>query len=1305
MSIASLTVDLTASTARFEADIGRATQIATRESERLERAKQTLLKQLDRETESVGRSRGEVLALKLAYAGLGAEAEKYLAAVARSGKAVATTSLDGQSEAVAALAAREEAANARRSASQLELVRSIASVSAAYQEQQRALAQAVAGGTLTPEAYREQLAAAAAVRDAGIKTARQRAAEAEAALEVAAEEERAAERRRAAAQRIVDGQNGLTATYRQQLQALRDLRDAGAISPQQFRQAGADLVAQQPAVQQRRRAAQEAEAEASARVTAAQRATAAEQAATAAFVAGVQRQAEAIGKSRSELLALEAARRGVTTELAPFIARIAASEQSLNKFGRTSGVAKYQLLTLQYTISDVAASLASGISPFTILLQQGGQVADVFANNGGFSALFRTIASVFTVTRVAVGGLVGAFGALAYAAYQGAEQSKAFADAVTLTGNFAGLTEGRFNSLTRTVAASGQVLVSAAREYGLALASTGQISAQNFAVATEAAARFGAATGQSAKDVAQQFAALGDDVLAGATKLNQTYNFLSAAQLRQIRELQEQGRSADAAGIVYEALNTRLKALEPNLGTLDRTLRTVKGAWADFWDAAYDVGRAETIEQKIEKARQALLRAQNVGTERVSQTQLDPERRASIAANRPGDIENASRNLLRLQRQKDDQDAAAAAAAEAAADQKRAASADTFVQGYLKKAKSVESLNKALDEAKRKFADLDKVGQPVPASQQKEILDKIREEFTDKGKQGEANKLAKAERDAAVKNITESLKTERDAYSFQNQYLQGIYQQGLVSLKTYFAAKRDATERDTQAQLNAIDAQIGVQQRFLLAAKGKDPAAAVEAQKNIDSLNEQAKQIVAERQRAVVLANIEEAASYKQLGDRVVEYRAQLLQLQGDEYGAAQLRAAQAIEAARILSRQSAGRPGAISEEEIRQQERALDIANQFAEAQRRVSLVSSDAARLEELAALRAQQRGDSLLETEGQVLAIRQEALEQLARLVAGTGELAAASDDPRIRQAAADLALQYAKAADLVNPTINRLRAGADALGDSLGDAFGRAVKEATKLRDLAKQVIDQVKGSVVDFLITDPLKQSFKGLLRGGINGGLLQPFGGTSTDPTSRNFENSFDLASTAAETLKTSTLSSQAATSLQTNAVNVSTSAITAMASAANLAATALAAVASSSAGSSGIGLLGLGGQIGGGGGFGTGANFGNQDYGLFLADGTNYVPYDGLRATLHKGEAVVPSKYNPAAGGRDAGRVSVTVENHSGGQSRVEESTGADGSRQMRVIIEAAAAEVDRRIAKGGSTHAVLRQTFGVSPVLARRG
>lgn len=42
------------------------------------------------------------------------------------------------------------------------------------------------------------------------------------------------------------------------------------------------------------------------------------------------------------------------------------------------------------------------------------------------------------------------------------------------------------------------------------------------------------------------------------------------------------------------------------------------------------------------------------------------------------------------------------------------------------------------------------------------------------------------------------------------------------------------------------------------------------------------------------------------------------------------------------------------------------------------------------------------------------------------------------------------------------------------------------------------------------------------------------------------------------------------------------------------------------------------------------------------LETGTNYVPHDGFKAELHEGEAVVPKKYNPAAGAQAGGNVTV---------------------------------------------------------------
>jgi hypothetical protein len=114
--------------------------------------------------------------------------------------------------------------------------------------------------------------------------------------------------------------------------------------------------------------------------------------------------------------------------------------------------------------------------------------------------------------------------------------------------------------------------------------------------------------------------------------------------------------------------------------------------------------------------------------------------------------------------------------------------------------------------------------------------------------------------------------------------------------------------------------------------------------------------------------------------------------------------------------------------------------------------------------------------------------------------------------------------------------------------------------------------------------------------------------------------------------------------------------------------------------------------------GFGTGSNFGNQDYGTFLAEGTNRVPYDGFKATLHKGEAVVPAKYNPATGGNMGGNV--VIENHGATVTTKKDSNG-----DTRVLINAMKAELIDDLGSGGPYSRAHSSTFGVNRQLARRG
>ena len=108
------------------------------------------------------------------------------------------------------------------------------------------------------------------------------------------------------------------------------------------------------------------------------------------------------------------------------------------------------------------------------------------------------------------------------------------------------------------------------------------------------------------------------------------------------------------------------------------------------------------------------------------------------------------------------------------------------------------------------------------------------------------------------------------------------------------------------------------------------------------------------------------------------------------------------------------------------------------------------------------------------------------------------------------------------------------------------------------------------------------------------------------------------------------------------------------------------------------IGML-LSSMFGTGNSFGTGAKYGNQDYGAYLATGTNRVPHDNFPAILHKDEAVVPARYNPAVGGGGGGQITIVQHNNFyGGQSDM------DPDRIARLVGDVAVARVAEARTRG---------------------
>ncbi|KGF63622.1 phage tail tape measure protein [Pseudomonas lutea] len=251
--------------------------------------------------------------------------------------------------------------------------------------------------------------------------------------------------------------------------------------------------------------------------------------------------------------------------------------------------------------TDIAVSLQGGQAPLTVLLQQGGQLKDMFGGIGpaakALSGYVMGLINPFTVAAAAAAVL-----ALAYK--QGSEEATAYNAALAMTGNTAGASANGLADMARQVAQSGGTVGKAA-EVLARLASSTRIPVTAFESIAQAAIKFQSATGVAADETVKNFERIAKDPVAEILKLNESMNFLTATTYENIRSLQEQGKTQDAAAVATAAyedgLNRTSTSIKNNLGTLESAWAGVMSAAKLAWDAALNVGREDTLDQQIKK--------------------------------------------------------------------------------------------------------------------------------------------------------------------------------------------------------------------------------------------------------------------------------------------------------------------------------------------------------------------------------------------------------------------------------------------------------------------------------------------------------------------------------------------------------------------------------------------------------------------------------------------------------------------------------------------------------------------------------
>lgn len=280
-------------------------------------------------------------------------------------------------------------------------------------------------------------------------------------------------------------------------------------------------------------------------------------------------------------------------------ASIEQTDKVMLKNGQTAKQYANNLRGVPAQFTDIAVSLQAGQNPMTVFLQQGGQLKDMFGGIGpaaqALGGYVLGLINPFTVAAAAAAVL-----ALAYK--QGSDEATAYTTSLAMTGNTVGTTAGQLSTLAQQIALANGTIGKASGVLAQLAGST-RIPIQAFEGIAAAAIRFESATGQAAEETVKNFEKIAKDPAAEILKLNESMNFLTATTYEQIKALQAQGKTQEAAALAndtYEqGLNRTSDSIKKNLGLLERSWGAVKSAAKEAWDAALNVGREDTLDQQI----------------------------------------------------------------------------------------------------------------------------------------------------------------------------------------------------------------------------------------------------------------------------------------------------------------------------------------------------------------------------------------------------------------------------------------------------------------------------------------------------------------------------------------------------------------------------------------------------------------------------------------------------------------------------------------------------------------------------------
>lgn len=283
--------------------------------------------------------------------------------------------------------------------------------------------------------------------------------------------------------------------------------------------------------------------------------------------------------------------------------RLTGFSEQLKNTGMSAKQTAFAMRLVPMQMTDIVTSLAAGQPPLMVLLQQGGQLKDMFGGIGpAAKAMGRYILGLvnpFTLAAAAVGVLGAAY-------YKGTQEQDAFNKSLILTGNQVGKTSGQLADIAARAGVAANSTTSKAASTLNLLVESGKVAGDSLERVTTAVVKTSEATGIATDKLVDDFNKIAADPLDAITKLNDQYHFLTLATYNQIKALQDEGNQQEAARVATDAYATTMQQraadIQDNLGYLEKAWNGLTGAAKGAWDAMLGVGREQSLEQRLADA-------------------------------------------------------------------------------------------------------------------------------------------------------------------------------------------------------------------------------------------------------------------------------------------------------------------------------------------------------------------------------------------------------------------------------------------------------------------------------------------------------------------------------------------------------------------------------------------------------------------------------------------------------------------------------------------------------------------------------